>query len=123
MSARFTLFVTTKSNALSQLVQSLLISIQEGMSDRELSAANAAIIRLKWIEQSDDTLLLAPSISSGQGQSLNSLQRRWPILLGALIFLLFILAALFWRRKKNKGFQKLEDDMNILRPSFSDIES
>jgi hypothetical protein len=94
------------------------------MSDGELSEANAAIIRLKWIEMSDKTLLLAPSISAGQGQPLNSLQRHWPILLGAFIFLLFLLAALLWRRKKKKKrFQQLEDDMDILRPSFSDIES
>ena len=127
MSARFTLFVTTKSNALSQLVQSLLISVQKGMSDGELSEANATIIRLKWIEMSDETMLSAPSISSGQGQPLNSLQRHWPILLGAFIFLLFILATLLWRRKKKKRVEKLKDDMDILRPSrtssSSDIES
>ena len=92
------------------------------MDSGELDAANPAITDLRWLDQSDKTLLFIPSVTSGQQQEdLNSIQRHWPILLGALIAVLFILAALLLRRKR-KRFVKLRD-LDRFRNNLSDIES
>ena len=123
VTARLTLFTTNVPTS-SLLVETLLNIIMSGMNDGELATANDAIIRLRWLDLSDKTLLFLPSTSTAQGQSLNSMQRNWPILLGVFIGLLLILAALLWRKKKEKrSFVKLDDDNDIRRLSLSDIQS
>ena len=124
MSARFSIYFSARYNS-SPLVEKSLAVVKKGMSDGKLSLSHPAIIRLKWREVFDKTLLTFPSVTPAQSEPLDSWNRNWPILLGAILALLFILLALLWRRKKKmkENFQKMEDDIFILRANLSDIES
>jgi hypothetical protein len=111
------------ASAIPQVLEMSLGKIKNAMNDTTgvLKLANTAITRLRWIDQAEKSPIPPPTINGGQSESNAPIEKTWPILLGGVIALILIIAALVCRRKWDR-FQKLDDDFNRLSDNTSDIE-
>jgi hypothetical protein len=121
--ARLTLYVANAS-AIPQVLEMSLGKIKYAMNDTTgvLKLTNSAITRLRWIDQADKSPISPPTINGGQYESNSTIEKTWPKLLGGVIALILIIAALVSRRKWDR-IRKLDDDhQQIFRDNVSDIE-